>query len=76
MWMFILLSSECDFIVHKKCEGRVFVKCSLKAETDAVLQRDRAIEVLEETTDPQLEKVNTDRFVCKLSLFMFMYTII
>ena len=54
----------------------MFVKCSLKAETDAVLQRDRAIEVLEETTDPQLEKVNTDRFVCKLSLFMFMYTII
>ncbi len=57
MPMFFFIILECDFIVHKKCEGRIFVKCNFRIETDSVLQRDRVNETEEEPPDPSLEKV-------------------
>ena len=45
------LFTECEFICHKKCESRIFIKCSSKTDTEAVLQQDRTCEDLEETIE-------------------------
>lgn len=49
---------ECDFICHKKCEGRVFMKCTSKLESDALLQQDRTKESFEESAEILTEKVH------------------
>ena len=60
-----IIYSECDFICHKKCESRIFMKCSSKIESEALLQQDRANEAFDESVE-MLDKVNKIIF---LSLF-------
>lgn len=63
---------ECDFICHKKCESRIFMKCSSKIESEALLQQDRTKESFDESMEISTEKVPVSAY---WNRFFFIYCI-
>ena len=63
----LLSPTECDFIVHRKCEQKVVIDCSARLE-QAVLQHDKQVEesaVPEEEGSKEMEvsRVGEGRWV-------------
>ena len=60
--LFFLLSlsppSECDFVVHRKCEQKVVIDCSSRLESD-LLSHDKQVEDVERIAAEEGEDVCT-----------------